>query len=127
MSFHAACAWDLRDAVVGSLVRVSGSGWFSEDHFKRVSKVTKLRVTLSDSSVWTRKGRLWGSATWSQTYAWLVLDEKLARAEVEAIKAETLLKAGQRRIREKLQESYRQLTQAQIDAITAILETPEND
>ena len=116
--------WNLDATVVGSHVLVDG-GRYGVSRIHTVTTANARKVTLSDKSEWTRRGRQWGTATdrWmTGPHARLILNLPAVRADVAAEHRRANLLGAQRKIGNRFDHEAKHLSLDEIVAVSAILD-----
>lgn len=116
--------WNLDAAVVGSHVLVDG-GRYGVSRIHTVTTANARKVTLSDKSEWTRRGRQWGTATdrWmTGPRARLILNLPAVQADVAAEHRRANLLEAQRKVGNRFDHEAKHLSLDEIAAVNAILD-----
>lgn len=125
MSESEKTCWHLDDAVVGSHVLVPGGRYGGVSKILCVTAANARKLTLSDGTEWTRRGRQWGTTTdrWmSSPHARLILDLAAVQADVAEERREADLAEARRQIGNRFDHQSRHLTLEEIAAVNAILD-----
>lgn len=116
--------WDLREAKVGDLVWVGGHRRIG---LHAVTAANKTRVTLTDGTVWSRSGILFGHASgfsYGRPHASLVTNIPAARTRFAEIDAKQRLETRRENVANWIRLKCTTLTDAQLTAIEAVMKKP---